>query len=395
MTWPSNPTFNGLTISGVGDTWIELDNNTSFSSDISGKYGLRFLNGVLQKIINGVATDIAGGTLQITESNDDPSFVLMTPGDVIVSRSSGDMFVKTSTGGYTYAGVYTPDVATYTLTVTDPGNGDAITTNDAYINCGNGGSDCSHAYAANSTPQVTAIPASGRTFTAWTGDLTDTSTTTNPDTVTMDANRALGATFSAAASSLTAYIVGSEANGAALSTGSGTVTVSGMTYADNHNSVANGAFLNASGYAQIQTAGNIDYGVGKISFWVYPTAAQSAQQYRYLLSDAVDYHAFCLVHEADNQLRFRTTSGSAYFSAATSTSLLTQNAWHFVELTWSDVADQVTLRIDGGTVNTQALAFTGATESASFRLFNSSAGGTSGYQGRFDSVSIYSTTTGQ
>jgi len=54
--------FNSLTVSGAGDSWLELNNNTSFTDSLTGKYGLRFYNGSLQQIINGTASAITGGT---------------------------------------------------------------------------------------------------------------------------------------------------------------------------------------------------------------------------------------------------------------------------------------------------------------------------------------------
>ena len=47
---------NSLTVSGTGDSWIELENNTSFTDALTGKYGIRFYNGVLQQIIDGTAS---------------------------------------------------------------------------------------------------------------------------------------------------------------------------------------------------------------------------------------------------------------------------------------------------------------------------------------------------
>jgi hypothetical protein len=86
----------------------------------------------------------------------------------------------------------------YTLSVTDPGNNDAIYSNDsdlsAIINCGNGNTACSASIASGSVISgITAIPSSGRAFVAWTGDVTGL--TASDGTVTMTSAKSCGATF--------------------------------------------------------------------------------------------------------------------------------------------------------------------------------------------------------
>lgn len=105
--------FNSLSIAGTGDSWIELENNTSFSDSIAGKYGLRFYNGALQQIINGTATDI--GSASVIQRSSDPVYTDLSAGQIAVSTSSGDLFIKTSTGMYTFAGTYAADPTTPTL----------------------------------------------------------------------------------------------------------------------------------------------------------------------------------------------------------------------------------------------------------------------------------------
>jgi uncharacterized repeat protein (TIGR02543 family) len=75
-----------------------------------------------------------------------------------------------------------------TLTVTKTGEGE-ITTTDNTINCGE---TCQADYEVDSTVTLTATPATGSTFTGWSGDCTGTSATT---TVTMDAAKSCAATF--------------------------------------------------------------------------------------------------------------------------------------------------------------------------------------------------------
>jgi uncharacterized repeat protein (TIGR02543 family) len=72
-------------------------------------------------------------------------------------------------------------ITTYTLTVNVPGSGSVAKSPDR------------SSYTDGTWVQLTATPATGYTFTGWSGDLTDT--TTNPATVTMDANKVITASF--------------------------------------------------------------------------------------------------------------------------------------------------------------------------------------------------------
>lgn len=91
-------------------------------------------------------------------------------------RTCGATFNSTSGGGG----------GTFTLTIASP-TGGTITT--AGINCGVGGSTCSTSFASGFQVTLTATPASGYVFSAWTGDCASGGTTT------MSQNRSCGATF--------------------------------------------------------------------------------------------------------------------------------------------------------------------------------------------------------
>ena len=79
-------------------------------------------------------------------------------------------------------------INTYTLTVTAP-NGSVIKSPNQAL------------YDSNTTVQLTAVPATGYHFTSWSGDVTGT---TNPATVTMDANKNITANFAINTFTLTA-----------------------------------------------------------------------------------------------------------------------------------------------------------------------------------------------
>ncbi len=80
---------------------------------------------------------------------------------------------------------------THTLTVTRAGSGSgSVTSAPAGINCG---ATCSFAFTSGATVTLTAHPASGSTFTGWSGACTGIGTCT----VTMDQTRSVTATFQA------------------------------------------------------------------------------------------------------------------------------------------------------------------------------------------------------
>lgn len=83
-----------------------------------------------------------------------------------------------------------PATTNFTLTVTKVGNG-TITSMPNGISCG---TSCSASFASGNSVNLTATPATGNTFTGWTGACSGTGTCT----VSMTAARTVGATFAAA-----------------------------------------------------------------------------------------------------------------------------------------------------------------------------------------------------
>lgn len=159
-----------------------------------------------------------GGSANIVDTDPTSS----SPTGEYWSRASGDLFYVVNDGGandgiFQVAGTWTPDTVTYTLTVTDPGNGDSITCSDsdlsAAINCGNGNSDCSTTASSGANiTGMTATAASGRQFDNWTGDITGSE---NPTTtaLVMDANKSVGAAFSASSVAMSHYFKFDAAGG--------------------------------------------------------------------------------------------------------------------------------------------------------------------------------------
>jgi aryl-phospho-beta-D-glucosidase BglC (GH1 family)/uncharacterized protein YjdB len=106
-----------------------------------------------------------------------------------VSAGSATITVTTEDGGYTASSDVSVrnQTANYTLSIAISGNGTTTPPPGT------------HAYAAGSSLSVTATPASGTTFSGWSGAVTGT---TNPVNITMDGNKSLTASFSGGDSGL-------------------------------------------------------------------------------------------------------------------------------------------------------------------------------------------------
>lgn len=85
----------------------------------------------------------------------------------------------------------------YTLTVTDPGNGDSITCSDGDLSRSLTSSILTATAVSGATISgITPVPASGREFVGWTGGLSGTD---NPASLTLDGNVTISATFQSSA----------------------------------------------------------------------------------------------------------------------------------------------------------------------------------------------------
>ena len=106
------------------------------------------------------------------------------------TSSSGSTCTVTVAAATTVTASFTSTTVAYTLTVTKAGTGSGtVTSSDSSINCG---SVCSASYAPAAVVTLTATPASGSTFTSWTGCTTSTGATC---AVTMAAAESVTATF--------------------------------------------------------------------------------------------------------------------------------------------------------------------------------------------------------
>jgi cellulose 1,4-beta-cellobiosidase len=121
----------------------------------------------------------------VTWSSSDTNVATVSSAGVVTGVSTGSATITATTdnGGFTAASDVTVSEATenFTLTLVVSGNG----TTSPSIG--------SHTYAPGTSVSITATPAGGGTFTGWSGTATST---TNPITITMDANKTLTANFS-------------------------------------------------------------------------------------------------------------------------------------------------------------------------------------------------------
>ena len=114
------------------------------------------------------------------------------------------------------------------LTVTVSGNGN-VSGGTGAINCGNGGVICSANFALNATVTLIASPATGATFTGWTGACGGSGTTC---TVLMNESKSVTATFAGGTAGgagflLTVSVFGSgTVTGAGINCGNGSTTCS-------------------------------------------------------------------------------------------------------------------------------------------------------------------------
>lgn len=231
---------------------------------------------------------------------------------------------------------------TRTLTVTSPSHG-TITCSDsdlsASINCGTGGSTCSATAADGaSITGITATADSGYELSAWTGDL---SGTTNPTTLTMSANRSIGATFTAPPSGPTPtfyFSADSATSGQSPTIGSGSVSIDSGTVTTT--GVAGNALTCSSawgGSLYFPASGNLSTTIGTIGFYSY----SASYSYGTYLSNGSDGTPAFILENQGGGLLWRYMSGAQNITIPTS-------QFAFVELSWDYANARQAYRINGG-----------------------------------------------
>ncbi|MEI6811078.1 MAG: hypothetical protein WCK60_03475, partial [Candidatus Nomurabacteria bacterium] len=204
--------------------YVSILNPASFAPTID-----VYVNG--SKITNGQNISLSNGnpTIQWNSNGSSCTFdaqSLATSGSQTFSgvKTSSHSFVCTNSGVSTTlsfsvtvpAAVVTP---TYnSLNISQSQNGTVIATDANEIFCGPTRSTCSHSYTSGSSVVLTASPATGYTFTNWSGDCSGSSTNC---TVTMSQARSVVANFTAPAVApvVTAPTIDVYVNGSKITNG--------------------------------------------------------------------------------------------------------------------------------------------------------------------------------
>lgn len=159
-------------------------------------------NGVVQNLTNNVTWSSSGFTnVSVTQTGLVTSLISLPAGTTALSTITA-IGVDT-TGSVVTASIPVtvmppapPATPNQTLTLYELGAGNGnITSSGASpgLSCGNGGTICGGAYAQGTIITLTATPATGHTFSGWTGSCTVATPTSC--IVTMSNNQTIGATF--------------------------------------------------------------------------------------------------------------------------------------------------------------------------------------------------------
>ena len=166
---------------------------------VSAKQMLTWLDGRGASSFTGISWDGSVLSFGVTVGAGANGLQAMLPSTNLASltRSGTPVTYTTETIKGTSYAIFLVQAGTYlatygsslrTLTVTLPANG---TITGSGINCGTGGSDCTETYTNGTVVPLTATPDASYTFGGWTGACTGTGACS----VTMTANRTVGATF--------------------------------------------------------------------------------------------------------------------------------------------------------------------------------------------------------
>lgn len=255
-----------------------------------------------------------------------------------------------------------PTPVLYTLTVTDPGNNNAITCADgdlsASINCGNGNTDCGPVTAVSSSEitGMTAVAAGGYEFTIWTGDITSTENpTTTP--LTMDGNKSVGATFSVSTADCAnlgtwaVYYDFDHTDGtttACVQAGTITTSLTSATVASddiggNTTNKVNLGSLNDN-YVTIVNNAYMSLDEGYIKLDLYHTVDESGTFWEYYAASTDLVYSQLRVGETERNWWYEGGTGSA----RNASSQPTINTWNTIEVRWDKATTSIDVRINEG-----------------------------------------------
>lgn len=172
-----------ITAPSATGTYATTNTSVNVTGTASDNVGVRKVTWVNNRGGNGTAS----GTTAWSASS-----IALRSGSNAITVTARDTAGNTKSARITVT--YTPPtVAQYTLRVTRSGSG-TVTSNPGGINCG---STCSASYASGTSATLTAVPASGSSFSGWSGACAGASTTCS---VSMSASLSVTASFATASS---------------------------------------------------------------------------------------------------------------------------------------------------------------------------------------------------
>jgi len=364
-------------------------NNSYFGKDASGTVGFHVIAGG------------GSGNVNLSEGATAPTAGSLPEGSLYHYTTDHTLYLQTATGLlHSAAWTWTANAAvTRTLSITDPGNGDVITCNDAdlsaAINCGNGNAKCSATASNNAVISgITGTAAASRHWVAWTGDITGNAT--NNGTVTMDANKSGSATFAADSGGNEVFAwTGDTSNDADTPAGS-TATVVGAftrTAAAAHTGANGGDTVNstAANGLSFPLPGGYDYNRGTWHGWINPNDVTTAYKYIVILGRGSGGYAVLTLDMEGGDVTATVSSNAGDRTAYVTAGVV--GTWMEVTVRWlmNDPAGYVTIDVDGTSSTTTITSETFA--SAPTRLAIGSDGYHSSWDAYIDDVKLYQSDT--
>jgi hypothetical protein len=209
------PSLSGYAFTPTSQTFGDINSNqtASFTASVITIYytisGYVTLNGAgLPGVTMSLAGSTTGGSTTTNSAGYYSFTVPMGSTETVTPSLSGYTFTPTSqtfsninnnqTAGFTASIV----VSSYTLTVTEVGQG-TVTSNDGMINCVNGGGSCSGSYPIGTSVTLNAAAAGDWTFQGWSGACNGSGTCT----VVMNSSLTVTATFANTGPSLQEHLM--------------------------------------------------------------------------------------------------------------------------------------------------------------------------------------------
>jgi hypothetical protein len=248
---------------------------------------------------------------------------------------------------------------TTSLTLTKTGDG-KITSTDNSINCGE---TCEADYEAESTVTLTATPATGSSFTGWSGDCSGTSAST---TVTMDVAKSCAATFktlpTAGCDSISdglvaCYLFNGNANDGSGNGNHG--TVNGATLTEDRFGNANGAYsFDGNDYIQFNTPVQDSTPPYFVALWLKYDIVPNVNSY--LISNGGQTGSsqgffFLVPGSSQVDCGHSYPQGAIQFGIGSQaddirtyiTASMPPGQWHHVAASWDGSSNDITLYVDG------------------------------------------------